>query len=119
MVQALRAKFGSFALFFYNDLCPEVIGMLWRPTSFVPRAFSVMHSEYVLPMEQENWKSDSLVIHNTGDILREMEHYTDDIVVDVKVLDDPSAKARPSKSSRKRSSSELSDDGSSSSSDGE
>jgi len=116
-VHTLRNKFGTLALFFYNDLSPEVIGMLWKPNSFVPHAFSAMHSEYVLPIDARDWKSDSLVIHNTSDVLREMKQYTDGIVADVKVLDDPTAKARPfvKKSSRKRSAEEPDDDNSSSS----
>lgn len=112
MVETLRNKFGSLALFFYNDLAPEVVCMLWRPTSFVPHAFSAMNSEYVVPIDSENWKSDSLVIHNTSDALREMSQYTNNIVADVKVLDDPTVKARPSatKSLRKRSADESDND---------
>lgn len=117
MVQTLRTKFGSLALFFYNDLYPEVIGMLWRPTSFVPHAFSAMHSEFVLPVERDSWKSDSLVIHNTSDVLREMSQYTNDIIVDVKVIDDPTSKARPVARAGKRRAEES--DGESSSSDSE
>ena len=106
-VQSLRDKFGSLALFFYNDLAPEVIGVLWRPTSFVPQPLSVMHSEYVRPVEEADWKSDSLVVHNTNDILREMSQYTESMVVNVKVLDDRSVQARPK--SKKRSASESED----------
>jgi hypothetical protein len=31
MVDTLRKQLGSTALFFYNDLCPEVVAALWRP----------------------------------------------------------------------------------------
>lgn len=118
MMQTLRAKFGSLALFFYNALAPEVVCMLFRPTSFVPRSFSAMNSEYVLPIKAENWKSDSLVIHNTSDVLREMSQYTRDIVANVKIVDDPTDKGRPSslKSNRKRRADSDKEDASESSS---
>jgi hypothetical protein len=104
-------KFGSLAFFFYNDLTPEVIGMLWRPTIFVPQPLSIMPSEYVRPVDDAKWQSDSLVVHNTNDILREISEYTDGIIANVKVLDDRSIKARPT--SRKRSAADLSEDSSS------
>jgi hypothetical protein len=119
MVQTLRNKFGSCALFSYNDLSPEVVGMLWRPISFMPHAFSAMNSEFVLPIEQQDWKTDSLVIRNTSDLLREMKQYTNDIVVDMKVLDDPTAKARPSVFKSKKRSAVYAPDDHSSSSDSE
>lgn len=110
LVQSLREKFGSMALFFYNDLTPEVIGVLWRPTSFVPQPLSIMHSEYVRPVEDVKWQSDSLVVHNTNDILREMGEYTDGIIANVKVLDDRTIKAPPTP--KKRSAPESTDDSS-------
>lgn len=110
LVQSLREKFGSLALFFYNELTPEVIGVLWRPTSFVPRPLSIMHSEYVRPVEDVKWQSDSLVVHNTNDILRGMSEYIDGIIANVKVLDDRTIKARPTP--KKRNAHETSDDSS-------
>jgi len=98
MVEALRKQVGSLALFFYNDLCPEVVCVLWRPL-FTPRAFSVMHSERVRPVIPDEWQSDTLVTLNVGDILREVEQYTADIVTDCRVFD-----GRPMESKRKRKS---------------
>lgn len=93
LVQTLRDKFGSLALYFYNDLTPEVIGMLWRPTTFQPQPLSIMHSECVRPVQDEI-ASDSLVIHNQNDIIREIRQCTDIIVDNIKVLDDKSIKTR-------------------------
>lgn len=85
-VQALALRFGRYALFFYNDLCPDVIAVLWRPL-FEPRAFSALSSEYAHPVTTGEWKSDTLVTLNVHDLLREMSQFTRDIVTDVKVLD--------------------------------
>jgi U3 small nucleolar RNA-associated protein 22 len=109
VVQSLREKFGSLALFFFNELAPEVIGVLWRPTSFMPQPFSVMRSEYVRPVDDAKWQSDSMVVHNARDIFREISEYTDGVIANVKVLDDRSIKPRL----KKRSAPESSDDSSS------
>jgi hypothetical protein len=62
-------------------------------------------------VEDAKWQSDSLVVHNTNDILREMSEYTDGIIANVKVLDDRSIKALPTL--KKRSAPDSSDDSSS------
>jgi hypothetical protein len=88
----LRQKFGNQALFFYNELAPEVIALVWRPSSFRPKAFSAVSSESVRPVQDDDWKSDSMAIDNVKDFMRELSQTTKDIVVDVKVLDDRSHK---------------------------
>jgi U3 small nucleolar RNA-associated protein 22 len=101
MVEALRKQLGSQALFFYNDLCPEVVAVLWRPL-FTPRAFSAMVSESVRPVIPGEWKADTLVTLNVQDVLREVEQYTADIVTDCRVFD-----GRPMERGRKRRLSEV------------
>ena len=86
LVRMLRVKLGGLALFFYNDLCPDVIAVLWRPEP-PPHAFSAMNSELVRPIVQDNWKADTLVVRNIHDVLREVAQYTSNIVVDTKVFD--------------------------------
>lgn len=89
LVERLRKRFGSMAIFFFNQNCPEIIGVLWRPQLFLSSPFSAMSSEYVAPLDTE-WKSDSLVSKNHGDIIREMCEYSKDIVTTVRVFDDSS-----------------------------
>jgi U3 small nucleolar RNA-associated protein 22 len=86
-VHAVREKLGDMALFFYNDLCPEVIAIVWRPTLFQPRPFSAMNSEYVQPVVSDGWKPDTLVTLNVADILRESLHYTADLIIDTRIFD--------------------------------
>jgi len=86
VVQELRFRLGNLALFFYNDLSPEVVAILWRPV-FASRSFSAMGSEHVRPVVADDLQSDTLVTINTKDILREVSQYTSDIVVGVKVFD--------------------------------
>jgi hypothetical protein len=87
LVDSLRRKFGTTALFFYNAFSPEVIGVVWRPKTFPPKSFSVMASEYARPTGG-NWKSDSLVARNASDLLREMSQFHKDIVTTVKIFDE-------------------------------
>jgi hypothetical protein len=86
MVDTLRKQLGSTALFFNNDLCPEVVAVLWRPL-FAPRSFSAMVSEGVRPVIPSDWKAVTLVTLNVKDVLREVEQYTADIVTDCRVFD--------------------------------
>jgi hypothetical protein len=90
MVDTLRTRVGSMALFFYNDLCPEVVAILWRPF-FSPRAFSAFASEYSQPVRQDGWQNDTLVTLNVRDILRECYQFIKDIVTDTKVIDEGTA----------------------------
>ena len=85
-VDALRARFSQQALFFFNELSPEVIGLVWRPGIFAPMKFSVMNSDFARPMEED----DNLIVRNASDVFREMSAYFEDIVVTVKVFDESS-----------------------------
>ena len=88
LIEALRVRFQSLAIFFYNELSPEVVAVLWRPKIFEPIPFSVMTSEYIMPLEPGDWKSDSLVMRNADDILREMSQYYQNIVTTIKIMDE-------------------------------
>jgi U3 small nucleolar RNA-associated protein 22 len=102
MVDTLRKQLGSTALFFYNDLCPDVVAVLWRPL-FAPRAFSAMVSEGVRPVIPDDWKTDTLVTLNVKDVLREVEQYTADVVTDCRLFDSRPMEERSQKSPSKGS----------------
>jgi hypothetical protein len=89
LLLSLRKNFGQYAIFFYNELTPEVIGLVWRPDTFKPISFSAMTAEYATPQNPvaNSWKNDSLVVRNSSDLLREMSEYFDGIVTTVKILD--------------------------------
>jgi len=89
MVEELRSRFGNLALVFYNDLCPDVVALLWRrPLLDSRKAFSAVHSEYVRPVTYNGWQNDTLVTLHIRDVLREMQAVTIDMVVATKVLDE-------------------------------
>lgn len=85
IVRELRSRLGRFLVVFYNELCPEVIGVLWRPI-FTPRPFSALSSEYACPLASE-WSSGTLMSISAGDLLREMSQISKTVVVDAKVFD--------------------------------
>jgi U3 small nucleolar RNA-associated protein 22 len=98
MVENLRRRLGHTALFFYNDLCPEVVGVLWRPQLFVSKSFSAITSECVRPLvfaamqpttKGKDENETSLVVVHALDLLREASAYTADIVMDQKVFYPP------------------------------
>ncbi|KAL3935042.1 MAG: hypothetical protein SGARI_003133 [Bacillariaceae sp.] len=96
VLSSLRQKFGCHALFFYNELAPEVIGIVWRPDTFKPIPFSAMTAEYAMP-ESDNsteWKNDTLVVRNPQDLLREMREYYQDIVTTARTLDSGNKRKR-------------------------
>eukprot|EP00980_Cylindrotheca_fusiformis_P015145 scaffold4183_cov137-Cylindrotheca_fusiformis.AAC.8 len=99
LVEKLRERFGDVALFFYNESSPEVISLLWRPQTFKPVAFSAMTSDYARPIGDGDWKSDSLIVRNERDLLRDMSQYYLDIVTTVKVLDHHKSPAKRRKTS--------------------
>ena len=109
MVAALRCKLGHCALFFYNHLCPDVIAVVWRPYG-PSRAFSVLASEYVQPVQSDDWQSDTLVTLNVYDLLREVSRLTKDVVTNVKVLDAGSCIQLSAISGKKKRSIEKDDD---------
>lgn len=116
IMDIVRKKFGSQALFFYNHLCPEVIAILWRPSAFANQPFSAMTSEFARPICDHDWKNDTMVTNNMHDILREIGPFFQNVVTDTKVLDDRSIK-REKKGNKKRPAPEVSDSSSESSSD--
>jgi hypothetical protein len=90
VISSLREKFGAYALFFYNELSPEVIGLVWRPQTVGTMSFSAMTAEYARPLDDDenSWKNDSLVIRNATDLLREMSEYYQYVITTVKIIDE-------------------------------
>jgi hypothetical protein len=85
-VTVLREKL-SMAVVFYNELSPDIIAILWRPSCFANHPFSVMLSENVRPITHNNWKMDSLVTTNIQDILRDISQLSKHTVVAIKAID--------------------------------
>jgi len=122
VVVALRRRLGHWALFFYNDLCPDVIAVVWRPFG-PPRGFSALVSEFVQPTQTDDWQSDTMVTLNVHDLLREIAGVTVDIVTHVKVFDHgplirPSTASSGSKRKRSIATDNNQEDNSGSSSEG-
>lgn len=83
-------RFGHLAIFFYNHLTPNVIAVLWRPSALAATAFSAMTSEFKRPIDNE-WQSDSMVVTNIDDVLREIHFLLRHAAVNLKVLHKASA----------------------------
>lgn len=90
-VATLRSHFGQYALFFFNEHCPDMIAMLWRPETFERLPFSAMQAEFCTPTDYQ-WEENALVTKNSNDILRAIRCVLRYVIVDFKVLDDRSIK---------------------------
>jgi len=90
VISSLRKKFGAYALFFYNEFSPEVIGLVWRPKTVATMSFAAMTAEYAMPLDddEKSWKNDSLVIRNATELLREMSEYYQYVITTVKIIDE-------------------------------
>jgi len=86
-VNMLRKQLGSRALFFYNEFAPQVIAVLWRPTTFKSVNFSVLDSEFTRPVGDSDWEKDTLGTNNISDIMRLLRQVSRDVVIDIKILD--------------------------------
>ena len=81
-----------------------------------------MYSEYKRPIDLK-WSENSLVITNSDDVMRVVQFFVRNVVVDIKILDDRSMKieegTNKKSNSKRKISSEDSDDDESSDSDDE
>ena len=87
LLAGLRSAYGHLAVFFYNELAPDVIALLWRPDAFRPVPFSALVSEFKRPV-LEHWVGDSLVVTNTDDVVAEIVQRSRNVITTFKVLVD-------------------------------
>ena len=62
----LNAKYGHLALFFHDSVTGSRIGIVWKPSAFIPRKFKVSASKDMMPI------TDKLVIPNTFAIMSDI-----------------------------------------------
>ena len=87
LVASLRSAYGKYAVFFYNELAPDVIALLWRPDAYRPVPFSALVSGFKRPV-LEHWTGDSLVVTNTDDLMAEIVQRSKNAIMTFKVLVD-------------------------------
>jgi len=120
LVKQLRQALGQLAVFWYNEHCPDVVAVLWRPNLFSGKPFSAVSSEYMRPVTEDQWQKDTLTTVSVSDILAEMSSYSQDIIVDQKVFDSGMTitPAVTKKTAKKRKLEQQATESSSSSEDG-
>ena len=72
-VQVLEANFGTFAVFFFDQLGGNTIGVAWRPSAFLPQAFRVIDSHGKIAIELPNTKRKCQMIPNISSILEDFK----------------------------------------------
>jgi len=86
LLRLYKSALGLSPFFFYNEHCPEVIGIVWRPQVFNPNPFSAKLSENSCPAD-DSFNGGILLSRNLGDLMREMTQYTRDIVTSIRIFD--------------------------------
>jgi U3 small nucleolar RNA-associated protein 22 len=50
LVKELQARYGHLALFMYNSMAANAIGIVWRPSAYTQSTFNAMNSRYCMPV---------------------------------------------------------------------
>ena len=85
-VQVLEATFGSFAVFFYDQLGGNVVGVAWRPQAFLPKPFRVIDSHSQLAVELPDVKGKCQMIPNISGILEDFKKLGEGVVDSIECL---------------------------------
>ncbi len=97
VVERLRTQFGDIALFFWNGLDGQEIGLIWRPKKFLLEKFAILNcSDKIvvsdsldaaagLGSEKESKDTTAFTIPNTAAILKRMVAAAEGLIVDVTI----------------------------------
>ena len=69
VIEDLRAAFGDIAIFFWNSKSATKVGVMWRPSQFMARKFSVLTARHSVFVESDNSR---LSTRNSAEIVKEM-----------------------------------------------
>ncbi|CAH3109711.1 unnamed protein product [Porites lobata] len=90
-VRELKEAFSDIALFFYDVFGGDFVGVIWKPHSFVPAQFKVLHSQCKMPLD--NAKSSekskhvpSLVVPNVSAVLTDFQTIGEGLVKKIEVV---------------------------------
>ncbi|XP_078367178.1 nucleolar protein 6-like isoform X2 [Oculina patagonica] len=91
-LEELKEAFSDIALLFHDVYGGDLIGVVWKPHSFVPAQFKVLHAQYKMPVTsppQTSKKSkqvQSWVIPNISAILSDFQLIGEGLVKKIEVL---------------------------------
>jgi U3 small nucleolar RNA-associated protein 22 len=87
VVDALRKGFGDIAVFFWNAQRGTEIGILWKPSAFLTRKFSILESRNKLALQSEDSASSAtFTVLNTSEIIAQMFRVGDGLIQQVRFL---------------------------------
>ena len=78
VVKKLRSRFDDIALFFYNHLCGDEIGVIWKPSAFTPRPFSLLYTRNYCVCTGSDEGGTAVV--NPGSVVAEMIALSDGLL---------------------------------------
>jgi len=90
-IKELKEAFSDIALFFYDVYGGNFVGVVWKPHSFVPTHFKVLHAQYKMPLtnpqpSEKSKQVPSWVIPNTSAVLADFETIGQGLVKKIEVL---------------------------------
>ena len=73
IIENLKSKFGKYALFFWDEIEGSTVGVVWRPSIFLPKKFSVLESRHhIANTTGEEDEDNTTVVFNVAEVLVEM-----------------------------------------------
>lgn len=86
-----KDAFSDIALFFHDVYGGDLIGILWKPQSFVPAPFKVLHAQCKMPLinpqtAEKSKQGQTWVIPNISAILSDFQTIGEGLVKKIEVL---------------------------------
>lgn len=90
-LKELKDAFSDIALFFHDVYGGDLIGILWKPQSFVPAPFKVLHAQCKMPLinpqtAEKSKQGQTWVIPNISAILSDFQTIGEGLVKKIEVL---------------------------------
>eukprot|EP00953_Heterococcus_sp_UTEX-ZZ885_P026064 14120-Heterococcus_DN1.PRE.2 len=96
LVRELQARYGHVALFMYNSMAPNAIGIVWRPSAYTQSTFNAMNSRYCMPVASDSGSTSSSssssvlakgtqVVPNVTQILAEIQALGGDMIESIHI----------------------------------
>jgi U3 small nucleolar RNA-associated protein 22 len=97
LVRELQARYGHVALFMYNSMAPNAIGIVWRPSAYTQSTFNAMNSRYCMPIATDSGSTSSSsssssvlakgtqVVPNVTQILAEIQALGGDMIESIHI----------------------------------
>ncbi|CAM9356162.1 unnamed protein product [Chrysoparadoxa australica] len=82
LVEGWRHRFGHLAIFFWNELSPTTVAVVWRPKTFLPRAFAPLECSYAQPVD--TGEGSHFLVPSVFEVLHDMQVTAGDLISEIR-----------------------------------